>query len=115
VFQNCYGISSISIPDSVTSLKSNVFQNCYGISSISIPDSVTSIESNAFQNCYGISEYHFARTTPPTLVSTSAFTGIVADCVMYVPYSEDHSILAAYKAASNWSTYANYMQEEPQA
>jgi hypothetical protein len=91
----------------------NAFYNCYGLSSISIPDGVTSIVSSTFYNCYGISEYHFASTTPPTLSNINAFTGIAADCIIYVPYSADHSILEAYKTASNWSTYASKMQEEP--
>ena len=114
-FQSCSSLSSISIPDSVTSIGSYAFYGCYGLSNISIPDGVTSIEGYVFYNCYGISEYHFARTTPPTLPKTNAFTGIAADCIIYVPYSEDHSILEAYKSASNWSTYASKMQEEPQA
>ena len=51
-------------------------------------------------------------TTPPTLANSNAFSSIASDCVIYVPYSEDHSILAAYQAASNWSTYASRMVEE---
>ena len=107
-FQSCYNLVSISIPDGVTSIGSYAFQSCSSLSSISIPDSVTSIGSSAFQSCYGMSEYHFASTTPPTLSSINAFTGIAADCIMYVPVGS----LEAYKAASNWSTYASYMREE---
>ena len=113
VFNNCYGLTSVTIPDSVTSISSNAFYYCYSLASVIIPDSVTSISSNAFGNCYGVAEYHLAPTTPPTLSSTNAFNGISADCIIYVPYSADHSILEAYKTASNWSTYANRMQEEP--
>lgn len=114
-FNNCYSCASISIPDGVTSIGDNTFSNCYSLSNISIPDGITSIEKSAFYCCYGISTYHFAGTTPPTLSNTNALTGIAADCIIYVPYSEDHSILEAYKTATNWSTYASRMQEEPQA
>lgn len=114
-FYKCYSLASISIPDGVTSIGSYAFQACFSLSSISIPDGVTSVVDSTFNNCYGISEYHFASTTPPTLSNTNAFTGIAADCIIYVPYSEDHSILEAYKTATNWSTYASKMQEEPQA
>lgn len=114
-FCNCYNLSTVSIPDNVTSIGNGVFQYCYGLVSVSIPDSVTSIGSSMCYGCSGISEYHFASTTPPALVSTNAFNDISADCIIYVPYSEDHSILEAYKTATNWSTYASYMQEEPQA
>jgi len=74
---------------------------------------VTSIGSYAFSSCYGISEYHLLATTPPTLANKNAFNSIADDCKIYVPYSEDHSILNAYKNATNWSTYADYIFEEP--
>lgn len=112
-FQNCFSLTNITIPSSATSIGTSAFQNCSSLASITIPSSVTSIGGGAFQNCYGIAEYHFQRTTPPTLSNTNAFNNIVSDCIIYVPYSEDHSVLTAYQTATNWSTYASYMQEEP--
>lgn len=41
-------------------------------------------------------------TTPPTISSTAFYEWKVTHKI-YVPYSSDHSILAAYKAAANWS------------
>jgi len=111
-FYNCYSLANVTIPDSVTSIGSNTFNNCYSLASVTIPDSVTSIGSNTFQSCYGVAEYHLAPTTPPTLANTNAFSGISADCIIYVPYSADHSILEAYKTATYWSSYASKMQEE---
>ena len=113
-FYYCYALTNITIPNGVTSIESSAFYYCCALTSVTIPDSVTSIGSSAFTYCCGMSEYHILPTTPPTLSSTSAFSNIPSDCVIYVPYSEDHSILEAYKTATNWSTYANYMQEEQQ-
>ena len=113
-FNNCLSLANITISDGVTSISSGAFSYCYRLASVTIPDGVTSIGSSAFNGCYGVAEYHVARTTPPTLDNTNAFTGIAADCIIYVPYSADHSILEAYKTAANWSTYASKMQEEPQ-
>ena len=48
-------LTSIIIPDSVTSIGSNAFSGCTSLSSIAIPDSVTSIGSNAFANCTSLS------------------------------------------------------------
>ena len=112
-FQNCQHLASITIPDGVTSINGGTFAYCYSLASVTIPDSVTSIGSSAFQNCFSVAEYHLVPTTPPTLSNTNAFTNIAADCIIYVPYSADHSILNAYKSASNWSSYASKMQEEP--
>ena len=113
-FYGCHALTSVTIPSGVTSISSNAFQNCYALTSVTIPSSVTSIGGGAFQNCYSTEEYHFLRTTPPTLSNTNVFAGIQPYCVIYVPYSEDHSILTYYTRATNWATYASYMQEEPQ-
>ena len=111
-FYNCSSLSSITIPNSVTKIGDSAFKNCQTLTSIIIPNSVTRIEGYAFQNCYGIKEYHILPTTVPA-AGTTIFQNIPSDCVIYVPYSEDHSILESYKTASQWSTYASYMQEEP--
>ena len=108
-FNSCYNLAFINIPNSITSIKSYTFSNCYNLASLNIPNGVTSIGNYAFQGCSGISEYHFASTTPPTLSSTSIFNGIAADCIIYVPVGS----LEAYQTATNWSTYADKMQEEP--
>ena len=108
-FQTCHSLSSITIPDSVTSIGSTAFLNCHSLSSITIPDGVTSIRSYAFSTCYGVKEYHLLPTTPPTLSSTTAFADIPNDCIIYVPAGS----LEAYQTATNWSAYADQMQEEP--
>ena len=113
-FSNCSSLSSITIPDGITSIGVNTFNYCYALASITLPDSITSIKASAFSYCYSMSECHLLPSTPPTLANTSAFSNIPSDCIFYVPYSEDHGILEAYKTATNWSTYANYMQEESQ-
>lgn len=113
-FRTCYGLTSVAIPSAITSIGNYSFQNDQSLSNITIPSGVWSIGNGAFQNCYSVAEYHLKPTTPPTLSNRNAFTGIASDCVMYVPYSADHSILNAYKTETNWSYYASYMQEEPQ-
>ena len=114
-FNSCYSLTSITIPDGITSIEQSAFSSCYSLTSITIPDGVRSIGRYAFSSCYAISEYHMLPTSPPTLSNVTAFTDIASDCIIYVPYSEDHSVLEAYKTATNWSTYASKMQEEPAA
>ena len=110
-FYGCYSLAHVTIPSGVTIIGQRVFYYCYTLASITIPSGVTSIGNNAFVNCFGMSEYHLKPVTPPTL-GTSAFQNIPSDCTIYVPYSQDHSILAAYRAATRWSTYAAYMLED---
>lgn len=114
VFSGCGSLEKITIPNSVTSIGEYTFSDCLTLTKIIIPKNVATIKKYAFRLCSSISEYHLEPITPPSLENTNAFQGISSDCIIYVPYSADHSILNAYKTATNWSTYASYMQEEPQ-
>lgn len=113
-FENCWALADISLPSSLTTFSNSVFNNCYALNRVTVPAAVITISTYAFQKCYSLNEIHFLPTTPPKLSNTNAFTGVPSTCVFYVPYSEDHSILEAYQNATNWSTYASQMQEEPQ-
>ena len=53
-FQYCRGLTSIEIPNSVTSIGSEAFGYCSGLTSITIPNSVTSIGERAFEYCSGL-------------------------------------------------------------
>ena len=50
-FSGNTSITSITIPDSVTSIWSSSFAGCTNLTSITIPDSVTSIGDSAFDSC----------------------------------------------------------------
>ena len=53
-FTNCSGLTSVTIPNSVTSIGSSAFDGCSGLTSVTIPNSVTSIGEGAFSNCSGL-------------------------------------------------------------
>ena len=53
-FYECYGLTSVTIPNSVTSIGSSAFYRCSGLTSVTIPNSVTSIGSSAFSDCSGL-------------------------------------------------------------
>ena len=105
-FNGCYSLSPITIPDSVTSILQQAFSRCYSLSSITIPDSVTSIASSVFYTCSSVAFYDFSNhTSVPTLSNTNAFKNIAVDCQIRVPAS----LVDAWKAATNWSTYADHI------
>ena len=119
-FRSCNNLYSITIPSKVTSIAANAFDSDTGLTELTIPAAVTSIAAQAFNGCKNILEYHFLSETPPTLANTNAFTGIDANCIIYVPRtenpsSEEPTILEKYQTATNWSTYASYMREEPES
>ena len=54
-FHNCSSLTSIEIPDSVTSIGKSAFSAC-DITSIEIPRSVTSIGEDAFDACFSLTD-----------------------------------------------------------
>ena len=54
-FSGCSFLNSVVIPDGVTSIGEYAFRHCSSLSSLVIPDSVTSIECYAFSGCESLS------------------------------------------------------------
>ena len=63
----------------------------------------------AFKNT-GLKSVYVCPETPPYLDDATVFENTPSDMVIYVP----HGCLAAYSAASYWSTYADRMVEMPE-
>lgn len=53
-FKDCSSLTSITIPNSVTSIGVHAFDGCRSLTSIIIPDSVTSIGEYAFSKCHNL-------------------------------------------------------------
>lgn len=61
-FSDCSELTSIAIPDNVTSIGGRAFYLCSGLTSVTIPNSVTSIGSSAFYYCSGLTSITFNGT-----------------------------------------------------
>ena len=107
-FNYCYALSSVVIPSSVTSIGDSAFDSCRALSSIVIPSSVTSIGDSAFNGCYALGIATILATTPPALGGTNAFNTTYQKRI-YVPAAS----VSAYKAATNWSTFASIIYAIP--
>jgi len=110
-FSNCNSLTKIILSDSSTTIEKSTFQNCYALKKINCKN-VTTVDS-VFTNCGQITEMIFLQTIPPALTGAN-FPNINPICKIYVP---DASV-EAYKTATNWNNYANYiypLSQKPQS
>ena len=84
-FCNCSGLTSVTIPDSVTNIGAGAFDGCAGLTSITIPNSVTSIGNSAFSGCAGLTSV----TIPGSVTSIGdwAFLGCTGLTSITIPNS----------------------------
>lgn len=54
-FSGCINLESLTLPNSLVSIGNGAFANCHSLTSITIPTSVTSIANNCFTECYTLS------------------------------------------------------------
>ena len=59
-FDGCTDLTSVKIPNSVTSIGERTFYGCSGLTSIEIPNSIKSIGKNAFDECSGLTSVHIS-------------------------------------------------------
>ncbi|MGM9689637.1 MAG: leucine-rich repeat domain-containing protein [Bacteroidaceae bacterium] len=72
-FQGCSSLTSVTIPNSVTSIEPYAFQGCSGLTSVTIPNSVTDIDSYAFYDCSGLTSVTIPNSV--TTIGGFAFGG----------------------------------------
>ena len=84
-FLNCRGLTNFTIPSGVTSIGTSAFFCCYGLISLTIPSSVTEIGGFAFNDCSGLTSiYAYMEKLPET--GSNLFLGCDAkNCTVYVP------------------------------
>ena len=63
-FKGCASLTSIVIPEGVTSIGDEAFAGCASLTSIVIPEGVTSIGWSAFEGCDSLTIYCAAETKP---------------------------------------------------
>lgn len=104
------GIRKISSLGSITTLpgdgNSGVFTNCTFLTEVTLPSTLTSISGVQFRYCTVLDTVICKATTPPTINNSACFGGTALTHI-YVPYG----CSAAYKSATNWSSYASIITE----
>lgn len=92
-------------------IATNCLRACSSLGELVIPDIITECGNEVCNDLKSLAKLHMTSATPPTIVA-NFLGGSPSDLIIYVPYSSDHSVLAAYQGATNWSAHASQMVEE---
>ena len=84
-FYNFSSLTSITIGTSVTSIGGSAFTGCTGLTSMNIPNSVTSIGDGAFTGCTGLTGMNIPDSV--TSIGSYAFNGCTGLTSMNIPDS----------------------------
>ena len=84
-FQHCSGLTSVTIPSSVTKIGDGAFQHCSGLTSVTIPSSVTEIGTSAFSDCSGLTSVTVPSSV--TKIGDNAFSGCSGLTSVTIPSS----------------------------
>ena len=84
-FKKCVSLTSVTIPDSVTSIGNSSFYGCSSLTRVTIGNSVTSIGSNAFDGCDSLTSVTIPDSV--TSIGNSAFSGCSSLTSVTIPDS----------------------------
>ena len=107
MFNGCTNLTSVTFLYDITNINQYAFFNCYALTNLTIPSSVTYIDIKALH--LGTTENKatitFLRTTPPT-ITNQTFDANKLNKIIVPKGCGD-----AYKSATNWANFADYIEE----
>ena len=92
-FRDCSSLISITIPNSITEINSGIFAGCNSLTSVAIPNSVTSIGDDAFRDCSSLTSI----TIPNSI--TEINSGIFAGCISLTSVTIPNSVTSIGNSA----------------
>ena len=106
-FGYCNKLKSVIIGNSVTSIGNSAFYECSSLTSVTIPNSVTSIKAYALQIGSNTTKatIRFLGTTPPTITTATFNKNYLNQIIVPKGYGD------TYKSATNWSHFADLIVE----
>lgn len=99
-FQNCSSLTSINIPDGMTSIGFSSFEGCSGLTSVTIPNSVTRISGGAFYKCTGLKDIYAKLPNPFEILEGVFSAETYNNAVLHV---DDN--VESYRETFAWSKF----------
>ena len=112
VFNDCYGLTSLTLPSSVTKIGCYALSSCIGLTSLTLPSSVTEIGEHAFLNCRGLT--NFTIPSGVTKIGGAAFFCCYGLISLTLPSSVTAIGSEAFKHCSGLTSIYVYMEKLPE-
>ena len=110
-FSGCSGLTSLTIPSSVTSIGESAFSGCSGLTSLTIPSSVTSIGESVFFGCSGLTSFTIPSSV--TSIGESVFFGCSGLTSFTIPSSVTSIGWGAFCGCSGLTSIYVYTEKLP--
>lgn len=108
-FYDCDGLTEINFPKLTSSIGTYAFNSCNSLEKVVLGGTLSSIGNYAFRYCTNLKTIYITKTSSIISLGGSyvfSNSGVSnGNALIYVP----NDLVDTYKAASYWSTYANYI------
>ena len=101
-FSGCSGLTSVTIPNSVTLIDKEAFYGCRGLTSITIPNSVAQIGDKAFYSCSSLKTIYSEIKKPFEIADVFDYK----NATLIVPAGT----LVSYQSTSGWKLFTNIFE-----
>ena len=114
-FRDCSSLTSIVIPNSITSIEDYTFYHCSSLTTIEIPNSIKGIRPYAFSECSSLTSIHIPESV--TWIGDGAFSGCSSLTSIEIPNSvtsigesafEDCSSLTSIETPNSITSIEDY-------
>ena len=102
-FNNCTDLTSITIPNSVTSIGNCVLRYCSNLTSIVMGNGIKDIKRGAFSFCTGLTDFYCYAENVPSIDSNAFIYTDYANVTLHVPSAS----ISSYKSKALWNGFKN--------
>ncbi|WP_255326825.1 leucine-rich repeat domain-containing protein [Prevotella sp. ICM33] len=100
-FEDCSALTSVTFPNSVTEIGGSAFSGCRSLKNFTFGSGLQSIGQEAFSNCTNITQISSEAVVPPICDSDAFYLINKSKCKLIVPKNS----LDAYKQADQWKDF----------
>jgi hypothetical protein len=107
-FYACTSLKTLTLPESVEFIGPFAFAGCLGLTSVIIPASVTTILSSAFYNCTNLTTIYNQSPVPQDIHDQQDVFGEIdkSICKLYVPFGSSQ----LYTSANQWRDFTDIVE-----